>query len=101
MQDADESDVGQRPVMLGPEDIVLGFNPGGGDRFDAALLQGTHFMVTTVSSVAETHAWALTVCDGRAPVAAGIDPPLPGSDGPCGWRPAEKALRSASPPARP
>jgi hypothetical protein len=81
-------------------DVFLGFDPGGTDRFGAAIIHGSAVRAATVSSVAAAMRWALQECGPREPVAAGIDTMLHWCDGPGGWRPADAKLRAAYPAAR-
>src|SRR5829696_4436391 len=83
-----------------PNDVVLGFDPGGAGNFGAALLRGTDFLTITVNGVREAVAWAISQCGGQSPVAVGIDTLLHWSDGPSGWRPADRFLRITYPEAR-
>lgn len=81
-------------------EVFLGFDPGGDRSFGVALLRGDEVNATTVSSVADAIAWAVTECQQGVPVAAGIDAMLFWCDGPGGWRPADRSLRDAYPAAR-
>lgn len=85
--------------MIHTENIFLGFDPGGGDRFGVASLIGDHVETSTVSSVAAAVTWAGDRCGSSIPYAAGVDTLLHWSDGPGGWRPADKVLRAAYPKA--
>ena len=80
--------------------IYLGFDPGGHRAFGLAILEHGRVLSATVSSVEEAMSWTVSACDGREPVAAGIDTLLHWSDGASGWRPADKKLRMAYPAAR-
>jgi hypothetical protein len=90
------------PNTLGGPDrkLFLGFDPGGGDGFGVAVLDGNAPRAATVSSVAEAVQWAVEQCGDQMPVAAGIDSLLHWSDGRAGWRPADKKLREAYPAVR-
>jgi hypothetical protein len=55
----------------------------------------------TVSTVAEAIDWAVGQCGASAPVAAGVDTLLHWCDGPSGWRPADKWLRTTYPKSAP
>jgi hypothetical protein len=81
-------------------EIFLGFDPGGLRGFGVASLRGTEVNAATVGSVAEAIAWAVRACQQAEPIAAGIDTMLCWSDGPGGWRPADRSLRDAYPAAR-
>jgi len=84
-----------------PDDaVVLGFDPGGGHSFGAAVLSRSEFAVTTVGCVRDALAWAIERCGDQVPMAAGLDALLHWSDEPSGWRPADRALRTAYPRAR-
>jgi hypothetical protein len=56
-----------------PDDIYLGFDPGGERAFGVAVLIGTASRVKTVSTVSQAVTWAVEQCVGHTPVAAGID----------------------------
>jgi hypothetical protein len=79
--------------------IFLGFDPGGKDGFGAALLAGERVETITISSVGEAVEWTASLCGDEAPLSAGIDSVLYWSDGPSGWRPVDKLLRSVYPAA--
>src|SRR3954465_8563403 len=84
-----------------PDDaVVLGFDPGGGHSFGAAVLSRSEFAVTTVGCVRDALAWAIERCGDQAPMAAGLDALLYWSDEPIAWRPADRLLRTAYPRAR-
>lgn len=80
-------------MALGNE-IFLGFDPGGKKGFGAAMLVGQEVATTTVSTVADAVDWAVRQCGTNVPVAAGVDTLLHWCDGPSGWRPAERWLRT-------
>jgi hypothetical protein len=81
--------------------VFLGFDPGGKSSFGAAVLSGRNVAATTVSTVAEAVAWSVERCGCIAPVAAGVDTLLHWSDGPSGWRPADRWLRKNHPKSAP
>ncbi len=81
------------------DDIFLGFDPGGKNGFGAAMLAGAKVTTVTVSTVAEAIAWAAGQCGSTTPVAAGVDTLLHWCDGPSGWRPADRWLRTTYPKA--
>jgi hypothetical protein len=85
---------------LADDAVVLGFDPGGGRSFGAAVLSKSEFAVTTVECVRDALTWAIDCCGAQIPVAAGIDALLHWSDEPSGWRPADRALRMAYPRLR-
>jgi hypothetical protein len=87
-------------MAMAESNVFLGFDPGGDRGFGVALICGTEVKATTVSSVAGAIGWAAEQCGRRKPIAAGIDTLLHWCDGPGGWRPADRALRSAYPAAR-
>jgi predicted nuclease with RNAse H fold len=82
------------------DDVYLGFDPGGGRGFGVAILRGSDARAATVSAVSEAIDWALKKCGTNEPMAAGIDTMLHWSDGPGGWRPADRELRFAYPEVR-
>jgi hypothetical protein len=87
-------------VATAMDDIYLGFDPGGERGFGVAILYGTDAAAATVSTVSDDMKWALSKCGMRQPIAAGIDTLLHWSDGPGGWRPADRKLRAAYPEAQ-
>jgi hypothetical protein len=87
-------------LALSDDAVVLGFDPGGGRSFGAAVLSRSEFAATTVGCVRDALAWAIERCGDQVPVAAGIDARLHWSDEPSGWRPADRALRAAYPRVR-
>ena len=82
-------------------DTFLGFDPGGKKGFGAAILTGSQVATVTVSTVAEALDWAVERCGTSVPVAAGVDALLHWCDGPSGWRPADKWLRTTYPKSAP
>jgi predicted nuclease with RNAse H fold len=82
------------------DDVYLGFDPGGDRGFGVAILRGSDARAATVSAVSQAIDWALKECGTNEPMAAGIDAMLHWSDGPGGWRPADRMLRSAYPAVR-
>src|SRR3954453_214978 len=89
-----------RNFVLPDDAVVLGFGPGGGHSFGAAVLSRSEFAVTTVGCVRDALAWAIERCGDQVPMAAGLDALLHWSDEPNGWRPADRALRTAYPRVR-
>ena len=85
--------------MSKTEEIFLGFDPGGGSHFGVAALVGDQGETAAVSSVSAALMWAKERCGPSSPRAAGVDTLLHWSDGPGGWRPADKKLRSSYPKA--
>ena len=82
------------------DSVFVGFDPGGERGFGVAVIVEAAVYSATVSTVAEAMTWAVKRCGDRIPVAAGIDTLLHWSDGPAGWRPADKQLRAAYPAMR-
>jgi hypothetical protein len=80
--------------------LVIGLDPGGSHGFGVAILHGTVVETTTVDCVADAVTWLIAACGTEIPGAAGIDTMLHWSDGPGGWRPADRQLRAAYPAAR-
>lgn len=79
------------------DDVYPGFDPGGDRGFGVAILRGSDARAATVSAVSQAIDWALKMCGTNEPMAAGIDTMLHWSDGPGGWRPADRKLRFAYP----
>jgi hypothetical protein len=82
-------------MPMNDDQIYLGFDPGGERGFGVALIVGAEVRAATVRTVAEAVVWAVRECSSQIPVAAGVDTLLCWSDGPAGWRPADKVLRAA------
>jgi hypothetical protein len=61
------------------------------------MLVGREVTTNTVSTVADAVSWAVGQCGASVPVAAGVDTLLHWCDGPSGWRPADRWLRTTYP----
>jgi len=83
--------------MAPTNQVFLGFDPGGKNGFGVAMLVGQEVTTNTVSTVADAVSWAVGQCGARVPVAAGVDTLLHWCDGPSGWRPADRWLRTTYP----
>ena len=78
--------------MATDDRLFLGFDPGGHGKFGVASLVNATVRTSTVNSVTQAIAWARSLSGYSHPLAAGIDTLLHWSDGPSGWRPADRWL---------
>ncbi len=88
-----------RHVTITTNDITLGFDPGGGNRFGCCILRPDRVQTKTVCSIGEAIGWTTAECSGDTPISAGIDTLLHWSDGSAGWRRADLLLKRTYPEA--
>lgn len=77
--------------------LYLGYDPGGGGAHGVAAIDDYSAACETVTTAEDAIRWFKGRCEKQPPIALGVDTLTLWSTGPAGWRPADRALRSAYP----
>lgn len=77
--------------------LYLGYDPGGGGAHGVAAIDARQAACATVPTAEDALDWFRERCRDQEPKALGVDTLTLWSTGPAGWRPADRALRTAYP----
>jgi Protein of unknown function (DUF429) len=77
--------------------LYLGYDPGGGGAHGVAAIDARPAACATVRTAEDALDWFRERCRDQEPKALGVDTLTLWSTGPAGWRPADRALRTAYP----